>query len=278
MQMRSNRYFIWATGQLRRHTKPSALLSSQRGQALVEFLYVSLAMVPVFLLLPMIGKYQDVAHATQMASRYAALDSIAHHNGTSAGQKSPEVLANEIRQRFFGQSHDLIQATDGQAGPLSSNPAWQTPFGRPLIAAPEEVDVTTAGAIGTDDTAIFNSPGITGAGLAHSMQLPAGGLFRADVAVQLANLPAQLALIEPFDSINLIISRRTVILHDTWAANHPAAVEHRVVALVPVAQELRHIESTLDLLVRGVDMGRAGPRFNRLEMWRDMVPSDRIRP
>ena len=45
---------------------------SQQGQALTEFLVASLVVVPLFLLIPMIGKYQDMAHNTLMASRYVA--------------------------------------------------------------------------------------------------------------------------------------------------------------------------------------------------------------
>lgn len=277
MRIRNKRFFLFAR-HAQRGIKRPASLPFQRGQALVEFLYVSLAMVPVFLLLPMIGKYQDVAHATQMASRYAALDSIVHHNGTVTGQKGADSLANEIRHRFFGQSRDLIQATDGQVVQPPSNPAWQTPFGRPLIAAPNDVSVNTVSGLGASDRDIFNQQGTTGAGLANRMQLPAGGLYRANVAVQLANLPDQLSLIEPFNDLNLNINRHTVILHETWSANHPSTVEQRTATLVPVAQDLRSIESTLNTLVQGVDMGRSGPQFNRLEMWRDMVPSDRIRP
>lgn len=48
------------------------MIGLQRGQALTEFLVISVAMVPLFLLMPVIAKYQDVSHSTQMASRYSA--------------------------------------------------------------------------------------------------------------------------------------------------------------------------------------------------------------
>jgi hypothetical protein len=58
--------------------------SRTRGQALTEFLLVSLALIPLFLLLPMIGKYQDINHATQMASRYAAFDAILRNDSQNS--------------------------------------------------------------------------------------------------------------------------------------------------------------------------------------------------
>ena len=36
-----------------------------RGQALTEFLVISLVLISLFLLLPVIGKYQDISHASQ---------------------------------------------------------------------------------------------------------------------------------------------------------------------------------------------------------------------
>ena len=37
-----------------------------RGQALTEFLVISLVLIPLFLLLPVIGKYQDISHASRL--------------------------------------------------------------------------------------------------------------------------------------------------------------------------------------------------------------------
>jgi len=262
-------------------------MRKQKGQALIEFIYLSLAMVPLFLLMPMIGKYQDVSHATQMASRYVALDAIAHNSASSTGNKTPAVISNEVRQRFFGNSEAFIQATDGQTNVLPVNPVWRTPFGQRLIASSADIQITfgdqdkawpspTQGYVGASDRKIFNQQNLSGLALADRMGLPSNGMFQANVSVRLANLPNGLSLIEPFNNINLQITRSTVVLHDTWAANNPATVEQRSAELVPVAQGLRDIESELDLLVQGVDMGRAGPRFNRLDRWRDMVPGDRI--
>ncbi len=263
-----------------------------KGQALVEYLYVSLAMVPLFLLLPMIGKYQDVSHATQMASRYVALDSMANHTGTMAGDKDAGVIANEIRQRFFSGSRVLIRARDGQTVALASNAAWRTPFDQPLIAQPEDIRVTfglnhrplpSQGFDAATDRDIFNQSGTTGAALANRMNLPGSGLFQANVSVRLANLPTDLEMIKPFDTLNLVLKRSTVVLHETWAADGPERVETRTAELVPVGQALKNLEPAIDLLVNhfeDMDINEIGrippPRFNRLATWRDMVPSDRM--
>ena len=65
---------------------------SHAGQALTEFLVVSLVLIPLFLLIPMIGKYQDISHATQLASRYAAFDAVLRNDSENAW-KTPALLA-----------------------------------------------------------------------------------------------------------------------------------------------------------------------------------------
>ena len=45
------------------------------GQSAVEFLVLALALLPLFLLLPLLGKYLDLGHATEHAARYVAFES-----------------------------------------------------------------------------------------------------------------------------------------------------------------------------------------------------------
>lgn len=61
----------------------------QAGQALVEFLAMAAPLLGLFLLMPMIGKYQDIAHATQMASRYAAFDATVHNDAAGGSSRLP---------------------------------------------------------------------------------------------------------------------------------------------------------------------------------------------
>ena len=86
----------------------------QAGQALVEFLAMAAPLLGLFLLMPMIGKYQDIAHATQMASRYAAFDATVH-NEAAGSYKPPTQLAAEVRRRYFSRPDAPIK-TDDAAG------------------------------------------------------------------------------------------------------------------------------------------------------------------
>ena len=105
----------------------------QAGQALVEFLAMAAPLLGLFLLMPMIGKYQDIAHATQMASRYAAFDATVH-NDAAGSSKPPAQLAAEVRRRYFSRPDAPIKTGD-TAGDFDAhrNPLWTDPAGNPLI-------------------------------------------------------------------------------------------------------------------------------------------------
>nr|WP_314625948.1 hypothetical protein [uncultured Noviherbaspirillum sp.] len=245
-----------------------------RGQALTEFLIVSLVLIPLFLLIPLIGKYQDISHATQMASRYAAFDAVLR-NDSHNSWKPPRQLEAELRQRIFGPAGAGIVTTP-ENGPVSRD-NWRDPYGNALVRAPDDVTLTFGvehGATheeayaGADDTAVFP--------LAAAAGLGSRGLYRANVAVALANLPAGLKSVEPFDRLNLRIERHASVLPDPWTANSPAQTERRAGALAPINEVMP--EALIAAAVAAIDMKAvAPPVFGDLQRWRDLVPLDRLR-
>ncbi len=259
-------------------------VGSGRGQALVEFLVLALALLPLFLLMPMIAKYQDLAHATQMASRYVAFEAMTRNGGASSWKPEAQ-LAQEARRRFFGNSEAAIKTNDS-AGNFSSdqNPFWRSPGQQALIED-----------IGRDVTLHFGP----GAGLAHADGIEAGadalpfnlaltaqllglqapGIYTAQVDVALLNLPADLKNYAPFDHINLTIKRHTSVLVDPWAAQDAARIESRLSApalfpgimLAPTARYVDPGIGAFELFkVRG-------PKLGALAFWRDTVPVDRLK-
>ncbi|MBC7512843.1 MAG: hypothetical protein H7234_00215 [Herminiimonas sp.] len=255
----------------------------QGGQALTEFLLVALALVPLFLLLPMVGKYQDLAHATQMASRYAAFDATSF--GNTAGfnpWKPPAQLADEVRRRFYSNTDAPIKTGD-VAGDFDANRNvfWRDPWGHALIRNFSDIGVsfgngqaTQAGgfnASGADGTALFANAGIIG--------LASPGVYTANVSVALANLPAGIKSTEPFDRLDLTIRRHTSLLFDPWHSPDTARTEERVGRLAPVGAVVATVEPVLNAAIEAVDMGHVkSPDFSDLRQWRDVVPLDRLVP
>jgi hypothetical protein len=263
-----------------------APLSLQRGQALTEFLVVALAIIPLMLLIPMIAKYQDVSNSTQLASRYVAFEAT-QFNDTVNAFKSEADLANEVRRRFYSNTDAPIKTGD-VAGDFKAhqNLFWRDPKGGTLLKPFDEITVS----FGTDTKtthqegfkSISNESISFGTSSVPSMMgLGSRGVYRANVSVPLVNLPEGIKSFEPFDKINLSMTRQTSIAFDHWAARSPQQTEARFGRLAPISSALQNIEPAIDVAVTLLDKlpGEGGvtpPRFGRLERWRDFIQEDRV--
>jgi len=257
--------------------------SEQDGQALTEFIVVALVLIPLFLLLPMIGKYQDIAHSVQLASRYAAFDAMIRNDAN--GTWKPEAqLAEELRRRFFSDPDAPIRTNDGDGGhEANRNPFWRDPKGATLIAdfqrdvklsfgpgdSPSHDDAFTA----ADDDWPFPTHRL--------LALRSRGIYTAKVSVALANLPSGVKSYEPFDRIDLALVRSTSVVIDPWAADGPIQAEQRFgdSPLLFPAVALRGANSLVAAAVGVIDLpgGLKVPKLGTLEFWRDVVPADRLR-
>jgi hypothetical protein len=262
-----------------------------RGQALTEFLVVALALVPLYLLMPLIAKYQDIAYQALMASRYAAFDA-AVNNEWQKSWKDPAQLAGEVRRRFFSKAGAPIKTND-TAGNFSAhrNGFWYGPTNEPLIA---DFDADVAVSFGPNrnpaqggsqtaasDAKPFNRAGNTEVEthIADQLSLKTSGLFRGNVSVKLANAPTSLAMYQPFDKINLSISRHTSVVVNGWDAANPTQVVSRIDSklLVPGTM-LKQVQPLVAPLVAIAEGGQVpAPRLGELEFWSDVVPPDRVK-
>jgi hypothetical protein len=265
--------------------------SHVHGQALTEFLVVALVLVPLYLLMPLIAKYQDIAYQTLMASRYVAFDA-AVNNESQNTWKNPAQLAGEVRRRFFSTPDAPIKTND-TAGNFRAhrNAFWNGPKNEPLIA---DFDADVAVGFGQNrspaqagslmaasDGDPFDRAGNTEVEthIADQFGMKPTGLFTGNVAVKLANLPADVAAYQPFDKIDLSITRHTSITVDGWAAADPQQVVNRIDSklLVP-GTLLRPVRPLAAALVGIAEAGQVpGPRLGELEFWSDVVPPDRLK-
>lgn len=260
------------------------LAAALRGQALTEFLVVALALIPLFLLIPFIAKYQDVAHATQLAARYAAFDATVRNDAATGGWKPEGELADEIRRRFFGASDAPVKTGD-VAGDFDAhrNHFWSGPDGRPLLASFADVAVSFGHGRGSTHGDGFEATQDMDsfAMLADGLGLGSRGIYTANVSVVLAELPAGLAFYRPFDQIGIAMTRSTSLLPDPWTAKGPAEVEQRILrsAAVFPAGNLAGVAGIVNGFVATIEFpaGLQGPKLGELEFWRDVVPEDRLK-
>jgi hypothetical protein len=272
--------------------------ASQQGQALTEFVVIALALIPLFLLMPVVAKYQDIAHASQMASRYLAFEAMTRNNGMSSW-KPVNQLAGEVRRRFFSNSDAAIK-TDDTAGNFKANQNmfWRDPKGDALIKDFDS-DVTisfgpghSAGHSGGFSAASDGKPFTEGPFKAYEkLALQAPGIYTANITVAVANLPSEpntyTKSYDQFRNIGLTMTRHTSLVVDSWSAKDPDQVDSRVgnSVLTFPGKMLASVKPVVDAAVGVVELPKyypgacftCGPKLGELEFWHDVVPADRLR-
>lgn len=174
---------------------------------------MAFVLVPLLLIVPLIGKYMDIAQTTQVASRYVAFEGQVRHSSSAGSWKSDVDLAQEVRRRFFSNSDAPIKTGD-LAGDFDAhrNPLWFDPRGRALLPAL----ATNVGAA-TRREALAQP---FGALHADNLGLDGNSLYTGRVRVDLAKIDK----LVPFDTLELSIQRQTTVLVDAWAASGPDGV------------------------------------------------------
>lgn len=233
----------------------------QTGQSTVEFAVLALVLVPLFLLVPLIGRYIDMMQTAEKASRYVAFEGAARNSSNS--WKSDAELAAEVRRRFFSNSDAPVKTND-VAGDFAAhrNPIWSDAAGNPLLEKfGNDVGVRTqVSGMNAIATAIFADP----------LGLSRDNLYAANVTVK----PVDVKSLPPFDKIGLSITRRTVLLADAWTARSAGSVRSKIEGsawMYPIGE--------FSWLVDGV--GKVPPLVKDPELevgnfdW-DVVPCDRL--
>ena len=259
-----------------------------RGQALTEFLTITLALVPLFLLAPMLGKVQDMSHGTLLASRYVAFDAAIRNDGSS-GFKPAAQLADEAKRRVLGAADAPIKTGD-VAGDFRAhqNRLWRTPNDKSLIEHFADDVTLTFGAERKADRLAAVEPTADAAPFTPTSELlglTATGIHTANISVRLAKLSESGKFFEPFDKLELAMTRSTSLVVNYWSARGPGdskgEVEQRIggnPALFP-GGALAEVAGVVGAATTMIDAPVAlpAPRLGQLEFWRDLVPEDRLK-
>ncbi|WP_396270755.1 hypothetical protein [Ideonella sp.] len=279
---------------------------SSHGQAMTEFIILLAGViVPFLLLMPMIAKYQDAQHQTQMASRYVAFEARTQSDDAN-NWRPDDVLAREVQNRFFGEHGSRI--TSNPSSPATGPWNWTDPTHRALLPNPSAAVAIRTGPNGQGSgttngfdpsTDAFASAAFQGGMEPRYLGLKGRGLFTATVEVNLNRLPTvgpgfMGSSFAPFDAMNMRLSARTTTLTSPWTAKDPAQVlrqmgtrEGDVFAWVFPSQGLTltndYPQYTTDRIVKIVSDVEAtgkikGPEIGRLEFWQDMPAPDRLKP
>ncbi len=264
------------------------------GAAATEFVAMLTLFVPMFLLIPYIGKVADLNHAAVQASRYGAWERV-----VAAGDaKSTGTIATEARRRLFSRMGAPIITGQGVIDRNNErNVLWVDHAGKRILASYDDVRLAESGSPTPGKVAGAVTEAMAGFGQLLE-KLPAAvrpsgrfdvntrGLMRAEVAVNIAG-----TAVKPFDvgsdcdgatgTPTFICARRhNVILADNWDASSPAQVETRVRAMTIgeiFGEPARLLKAAADQDVPGnpfQDFLGYEPGIVRP----DVVPEDRLGP
>lgn len=240
-----------------------------RGQSTVEFLVLAVVLLPLFLIVPLLGKQLDIAQTAASASRYVAFEGTVRHGSSQPPWKSDAQLADEVRRRFFSASTAPVK-TDDVAGDFAAhrNPLWTDHRGDALLPS------FAANVGAASRRAALTQP--TGAVFAAGMGLDTDNLHTGSVRVNVADV----AGLAPFDALGLSIERHTTVLVDPWSASGPAAVRgalrrERWGLDSPFPFGLLELAASPLKLIPPVLEGARLPEIGRVEP--DIVPADRLR-
>jgi hypothetical protein len=195
----------------------------QSGQSLVEFAVLSAVLVPLFLLIPIMGKYIHVRQASQQVARAAAWEAT-----VSPGYALPQTtrVRDLAVERNFGAIDDPIRsrvqggATNAQVG----NPLLNTFSGRALL---ERGDVRVnayrnVSAPGIQDKLTDMMRLLPGYSPPNSRGLVTSNIEISTQDIRLANGSAA-TFLEPFDRLDLRMQASHTLLADAWNASGPGS-------------------------------------------------------
>lgn len=120
---------------MRRNNCPGSCRVAERGQAMTEFLVACLVLIPVFLAIPLLGKYMDINHSAVQGARYVAWERTVW----TPGKKSNTYLENEVRNRVFTRPGEPLRSGDANGPPAQYNPLWTDPAGKPMLTSYSDV-------------------------------------------------------------------------------------------------------------------------------------------
>ena len=231
--------------------------SSQSGQALVEFtIAAATVLVPLFLMIPILGKYMDMKATAIQAARYAAWERtvwFGHAADSStwgstawpSGQKTDAEIQNELRQRFFSdtataklQSSQSSMTGWGGSGP---KPLWRDRAGNPMLA--DYNSNVTEGSPRTDTPGTLNVVFDPLIAVINTIDKILGSEFKVDMqSLYTATVNVQTVQTMPIRQVisNESISTGTplftmtnVLVANGWNANGADFVKQQVEGLTP---------------------------------------------
>ena len=276
---------------------------------MVELVIVAgLVLIPLFLAIPLIGKYLDMRSNAVQAARYAAWERTVWYGGSAASalgwlgrtnswianEKSDGQIRNEIGVRQMSETADLAYSTsvdqgaftsaDSNAGNFKngSRALWRDRSGNQMLANYNDLQNSVSSAQAPGTLNVILDPIANLAATLGPFTLEMKGLYSATVSMRVRDIDTDHFLLKNSTSS---FQETNVLLANGWSADGPddpnkTSVKQQVKGLVPT--------SLLDAEVQGVNIMKwilkvaslVVPEASKLEPGKiepDKVPADRLK-
>lgn len=219
------------------------ILKAQRGQALAEFSVIAgFVLVPLFFCLPLLGKFVDLRHKSEMASRYSAWERTVWfaqqpRKAPAAAVKTASAIERELHFRVFADHKTVLDSRHAsqeleklQLDPLLKIADSKT--GR-LIPLLKDLGGKRLGVYTESET---EPPGFLG-DIAKAMGLVDKFGFSVNSKARYTSTVNSKVIDIPryaeFDKLGLAFGGRHVLVADGWNAGGPAHEQEQVRHLLP---------------------------------------------
>jgi len=267
-----------------RQRRQPRLRGRQDGQSLTEAAVLCAVLVPLFLLIPIMGKYIHLRQATQQAARAAAWEAtVAKDYALPATTRMRDLTVD----RHFGKADAQIvsRASTGNSRDRVENPLLNTFSNQTLV---ERGDIRVDAYKNERSSGILDRIGGLLSKIPGNFPPNDKGLVTSNLSVSVQDLKlangGAASFLEPFDQLGLRMQASNTLLADPWNAagpgsgNNPAkrSVVGQVRTLVPTSH-LSDAAKMFDGLSIIPIVGTIS-RFDPGYIAPDVVPVDKLEP
>ncbi|MBV8634159.1 MAG: hypothetical protein JO002_06690 [Burkholderiaceae bacterium] len=246
----------------------------------------SIALLPLFLLIPLLGKYIDVKLNTIAASRKLAFECTVNAAACSNLDAHTDIV-DGLRSQYFRQNGQEVLANDPPNDVVNDDPnrnqLWVDRKGKALIENYSDigavVDPVTFNPL--QSAGIFSNVNLFGSVLGAGPSLfgfdVTNGLYNARVQVNLSKSQTADFTTELY-SMPLKIQQHTAVLSDAWNASGAADVSGRVHTADSIpdqAASVAYLPATTLITLASPFEAHAG-EFHLHAFDPDVVPFDRL--
>jgi hypothetical protein len=270
---------------------PLAQRRRQRGQALAEFtIAAAFVLIPLFLMIPLLGKFMDMKATTIQAARYAAWERTAWYGSSewAVGQKSDAQIQSEVQQRFFSDAPTApLRSTDqNQTGAVGGKQLWHDHAGTSMLStysAGAGQGGQTPGTMDVFLSGVQKIVNVIDSVLGTKFKLDMKSLYTSTVNLNTANTSAITLATgsgsSGFTAPNFVMSQ--VLVANGWSANGPDFVKAQTEGLAVLSLAQRSpVKEVMDIVqtVIGTFVEELKPSSLKLggEILPDYVPPDRL--